>query len=99
MTLYCGIDLHSNNNVVAVLDENDRAIYERRLPNDPGLVIGVLDDYRTELAACVMESTYKWHWLVDGRWIPGAVGTYRCAAYQLIRSLLTLRNPIYAQIA
>ena len=34
MTLYCGIDLHSNNSVVAVLDEQDRTVYEKRLPND-----------------------------------------------------------------
>ncbi len=66
MTLYCGIDLHSNNSVVAVLDESDRTIYEKRLPNDLGMVIGVLNDYRTELAACVVESTYNWYWLVDG---------------------------------
>ncbi len=31
MTLYCGIDLHCNNSVVAVLDERDRTVYERRL--------------------------------------------------------------------
>jgi len=66
LQLYCGIDLHSNNNVVAVLDENDRTIYEKRLPNDLAMVIGVLNDYRTELAACVVESTYNWYWLVDG---------------------------------
>ena len=30
MTLYCGIDLHSNNSVVAVLDEQDRTLYEKR---------------------------------------------------------------------
>jgi len=29
MTLYCGIDLHSNNSVVAVLDERDRTVYEK----------------------------------------------------------------------
>ncbi len=34
MTLYCGIDLHSNNSVVAVLDEQDRTVYEKRLAND-----------------------------------------------------------------
>ena len=34
MTLYCGIDLHSNNSVVAVLDEQDDTVYEKRLPND-----------------------------------------------------------------
>ena len=34
MGLYCGIDLHSNNHVLTVIDEADRRVYERRLPND-----------------------------------------------------------------
>ena len=66
MTLYCGIDLHSNNSVVAVLDEQDRTVYEKRLPNDLETITEVLCIYQTELAACVVESTYNWYWLVDG---------------------------------
>ena len=66
MTLYCGIDLHCNNSVVAVLDDNDRTVFEKRLPNDLETIIGVLHNYQAELAACVVESTYNWYWLVDG---------------------------------
>ena len=36
MGLYCGIDLHSNNHVLTVIDEADRKVYERRLPERPG---------------------------------------------------------------
>lgn len=66
MTLYCGIDLHANNSVVAVLDEHDRTIYEQRLPNDLATITEALSIYQPELAACVVESTYNWYWLVDG---------------------------------
>ena len=66
MTLYCGIDLHGNNSVVAVLDENDQTVYEKRLANDLATIVGVLRTYQAELAACVVESTYNWYWLVDG---------------------------------
>ncbi len=66
MTLYCGIDLHSTNCVVAILDDNDSTVYEKRLPNDLALIIGVLQTYQAELAGCVVESTYNWYWLVDG---------------------------------
>lgn len=31
---YSGIDLHSNNSVVTVTDEEDRVIAEKRLPNE-----------------------------------------------------------------
>jgi len=34
MTLYCGIDLHSNNNVISLIDETDQLISEKRLDNN-----------------------------------------------------------------
>lgn len=30
---YSGIDLHSNNSLVTVMDEEDRVVAEKRLPN------------------------------------------------------------------
>ena len=33
MKLYGGIDLHSNNSVVALLDEDELLVYRKRLPN------------------------------------------------------------------
>ena len=35
---YCGIDLHSNNSVVLVSDEEDRIVLQKRLPNDLGQI-------------------------------------------------------------
>jgi len=66
MTLYCGIDLHANNSVIAVLDDQDHVHYEKRLPNDLSVIKDSLQPYREDLAACVVESTYNWYWLVDG---------------------------------
>lgn len=66
MSLYCGIDLHSNNQVVVILDEEDRAVLERRLPNRLEVVLEQLEPYREELAGVAVESTYNWYWLVDG---------------------------------
>jgi len=63
---YSGIDLHSNNSVVTVTDEEDRVIAEKRLPNDLAKIVGFLQPWRDELAAVVVESTYNWYWLVDG---------------------------------
>ena len=36
MALYCGIDLHSNNHVVSVIDESDSKVIEQKLNNDIG---------------------------------------------------------------
>ena len=63
---YCGIDLHSNNSVVIVSDDEDRIVLQKRLANDLGQIRGVLEPHREELAGVVVESTYNWYWLVDG---------------------------------
>jgi len=66
MGWYSGIDLHSNNCFVVVIDESDRVMYRRRLPNELGKVLEALELYRSELAGVALESTYNWYWLVDG---------------------------------
>ena len=66
MPLYAGIDLHSNNSVLVVLDEQDRMVYKKRLANDLNLILQELLPYREELRGVVVESTYNWYWLVDG---------------------------------
>jgi transposase len=63
---YGGIDLHSNNAVVMVTDEEDRVVAHKRLPNELAKIVGFVDPWRDELAAVVVESTYNWYWLVDG---------------------------------
>ncbi len=66
MTLYCGIDLHANNNLISVIDDHDVVHYEKRHPNDLQIIREVLEPFQSELLACVVESTYNWYWLVDG---------------------------------
>ena len=66
MKLYAAIDLHSNNNVLVILDEHDQIIFERRLANDLWMVLGALAPYRENVQAVAVESTYNWYWLVDG---------------------------------
>jgi len=63
---FSGIDLHSNNSVVVVSDEEDRMVFQRRLPNDLRQIMAALAPYREELAGVVIESTFNWYWLVDG---------------------------------
>jgi len=66
MKLYGGIDLHSNNSVIALLDEEDKPVYRRRLPNDLSVILGELTAYQDAIEGLVVESTYNWYWLVDG---------------------------------
>jgi len=66
MTLYCGIDLHSSNSYIALLDENDKPMIEKRLPNDIDRILLTLAPYCDDVQGVVVESTYNWYWLVDG---------------------------------
>jgi len=66
MKLYGGIDLHSNNSVIALLDEQDKVLYRHRLANDIELVLAQLEPFSGGIEGLVVESTYNWYWLVDG---------------------------------
>jgi transposase len=66
MALYCGIDLHSNNHVVVVIDESDKVLVRRRLPNDLALTQALLAPWHDQLEGIAVESTFNWYWLVDG---------------------------------
>jgi transposase len=66
MKLYGAIDLHSNNNVTVLIDEQDQVVYQKRLANDLPLMTQQMSGYRDSLQGIVVESTYNWYWLVDG---------------------------------
>ena len=66
MNKYIGIDLHSNNSVVVVTDEEDRIIFQKRLANKLNEILASLAPHKEETVGVVIESTYNWYWLVDG---------------------------------
>lgn len=66
MKKYIGIDLHSNNSVVVVADEEDRIVFQKRLANNLNEIQAALEPYREQTVGVVVESTYNWYWLVDG---------------------------------
>ena len=49
MPLYGGIDLHANNSVVVLLNEQDEVIYQKRLANDLPTILGQLAPYHPEM--------------------------------------------------
>jgi len=66
MKLYGGLDLHSNNTVINVIDENGKTVFKRRVVNDLELIKKYLAPFYEPLTGLVVESTYNWYWLVDG---------------------------------
>ena len=66
MKKYSGIDLHSNNSVVVVTDEEDRIVCQKRLANKLDEILMALAPHKEEIVGVVVESTYNWYWLVNG---------------------------------
>lgn len=66
METYAGIDLHSSNNYIGVIDANDNRLYSRRHDNHLEHVVKALAPFKRSLKGVVVESTYNWYWLIDG---------------------------------
>jgi len=66
MAAYAGIDLHSNNNYLGIINEQDQRLFKKRMPNDLRKILQVLAPFRDELQGIAIESTFNWYWLVDG---------------------------------
>jgi hypothetical protein len=62
MPLYGGIDLHANNSVVVLLNEQDQVIYQRRFANHLPTILEQLAPYQADIKGVVVESTYNWYW-------------------------------------
>ncbi|MBN2129477.1 MAG: IS110 family transposase [Sedimentisphaerales bacterium] len=65
-TLYCGVDLHSNNAMYVITDRRDKQLFKQRLPNELPMILERLEPFRPRLKVVAVESTYNWYWLVDG---------------------------------
>ena len=75
MELYAGMDLHSRNTYLGILErETNKRIYGKRLVNDLGVILKAFEPFRESLQGIAVESTYNWYWLVDGLMDAG----YRC---------------------
>ena len=66
MQTYAGIDLHSSNNFIGVINDKDKILYGKRHPNRLDDVLRALDPFRDSIQGVVVESTFNWYWLVDG---------------------------------
>jgi len=66
MKAYAGIDLHSSNNYIGIMDQDYKRLFARRLPNKLDNILRVLEPFKANMEGVVVESTYNWYWLVDG---------------------------------
>jgi len=87
-TLYCGVDLHSNNAMYVIADGRDKQLLAKRLPNQLPTILETLTPFRSRLKVVAVESTYNWYWLVDGlvdHGYPVGPGSRSCRPATFIR--------------
>lgn len=63
--LYAGIDLHANNNYLGIIDQEDKRVHKKRLPNRQDVILAELEPFKHEIVGIVVESTFNWYWLAD----------------------------------
>jgi len=61
-----GIDLHSNNIVAGIMDQDGKRLARQKLPCELKQVEQFLALYKKRLEQVAVESTFNWYWLVDG---------------------------------
>lgn len=64
--LFAGIDLHSNNVMVGIVDQEGRRLKHQKLGCDLQQVNQFLSPFKDKLKGVAIESTFNWYWLVDG---------------------------------
>ena len=64
--LMAGIDLHSNNIMVGIVDGKGQRLVHQKLPCDLERIAAFLAPFKDRLERLAVESTYNWYWLVDG---------------------------------
>src|SRR5260370_2611963 len=61
-----GIDLHSNNLVVGIMDQDGKRVGQQQLACAFEAVVKFPAPFKKRLEQVAVESTYNWYWLVDG---------------------------------
>jgi transposase len=64
--LTAGIDLHSNNLVIGVMNQDGKRVMHRKLDCQLEQVLDFLKPLKPRLQSMAVESTFNWYWLVDG---------------------------------
>src|SRR6266487_2149623 len=61
-----GIDLHSNNVVIGIMDTDGQRVTSAQLPCELKEIAKFLAPFKKRLEQVAVESTYNWYWLADG---------------------------------
>ena len=63
---HVGIDLHSTNCYIGIVDQDGKKIFNKKIANDLNEIITTLNPFKQRIKDIAVESTFNWYWLVDG---------------------------------
>jgi transposase len=66
MKNFIGIDLHSTNSYIGVIDSQGKRIFTQNKLNDLSIIRQAMKPFKEDNQGIVIESTFNWYWLVDG---------------------------------
>ena len=61
---YCGIDLHTKNMYVCILDQAGKILVHKNLPTSPQALLHILEPFQPDVAVTV-ECIFTWYWIAD----------------------------------
>ena len=64
--LIAGLDLHGNNVVIGVINQDGKRVAHRKVDCELKEVFEFLRPLKPQLQSMAVESTFNWYWLVDG---------------------------------
>ena len=64
--LFAGLDLHGNNVMIGIINQDGTQVAQRKLECDLNEVVEFLQPFKPRLESMAVESTFNWYWLVDG---------------------------------
>ena len=59
MRYYAGLDLHSNNTYLGILDAKGTKVYKDKVQNHLQMILNVFKPYQKSIAGAVVESSFK----------------------------------------
>jgi transposase len=66
MQLYAGLDLHSRNTYIGIMDQEFKRVFNKRVANNLPVILATLAPFQDQIQGIVVESTFNWYWLIDG---------------------------------
>jgi len=61
---YCGIDLHTRNMYICIMNQKGKILLHKNMKTNPEMFLNAIKPYQKDLAVAV-ECIFSWYWIAD----------------------------------